>query len=130
MQREDLRKALSFFPSNPVRRGRNDTAAQVALIVAWWLDDEETFGAIDRGDLWATEALESYVRDHAVEALSTTRGTQIIMPLLGGYNLDTALVRIEQGTQGAHFLMEDREALIREHEALRARIRVIEAMLQ
>jgi hypothetical protein len=131
MQREDLRKALSFFPSNPVRRTRRDAAAQVALVVAWWLDEEETFGAIQRGDLRTVETLERYVREHAEEALSTTRrgGLDIIMPLLGSYHLDAAFTRIEQGMQGQHYLTQNREALVREHETLRARIREIEAIL-
>lgn len=127
----DLRKALTFFPSEPADRSRNDAAAEVALIMAHWLDDEETFRAVQVGDMRGTDALEAYVRERAEEALSTTNGrNQIIMPVLGGHDLDMDFARIRDGRQAEHYASENRARLVRERSNLLIRVRQIEALLR
>jgi hypothetical protein len=128
----DLGRAMRFFPSGPANRTRNDAAASVALIVAWWLDDEETFRAVRVGEMRGTETLEAYVRERATEAMATTRGRRddIIMPRLAGYGLEWDFTRIQSGRQAEHYERPTRTALVRERESLLARVREIEGLLR
>lgn len=129
----DLPRALLFFPSKPADRSRNDAAAAVALVVAWWLDDEEAFRAVRIGDMRTTDTLEAYVREHAEQAQATKRGRRsmdLIAQRLAAEELELDFARIREGRQAEHYDNPNRDALVTQRARLLARVREIEQRLR